>query len=302
MTPRCAAAAAGLLVVGSLLAGCTAPGTATGTATGAVAAHAAPDEPIMGPQGRVAQFLATCGVSHYGFDDPIVHPGHAGASHQHVFFGNSAVSATSTLDELLAADTTCDQRLDTASYWTPVLLGADGRRVDPIDAIAYYRPGAEVDPTSLVPYPTGLMMVAGDALAERPQPLSIVAWSCGVSAVRSVEPTRCPARSTLRLLVTFPDCWDGDRLRPVDVDDVSSHVAYSSTGACPASHPVAMPQLQLAIDHPPVDPDGLALSSGTVLSAHADFWNAWDEEKLAAEVTGCLHRGIVCGVTANRHP
>lgn len=290
---------AGLLVAATLLTGC---GAASRSAPGTVAAHAAPDEPIIGPQGRVAQFLATCGVSHYGFDDPIVHPGHEGASHQHVFFGNTAVSATSELDELLAAGTTCDQHLDTASYWTPVLLDTDGRRVDPIDAIAYYRPGAGVDPASLVPYPTGLMMVAGDAAAEEPQPLSIVAWSCGVSAVRALEPTRCPPRSTLRLLVTFPDCWDGERLRPAAVDDVTSHVAYSNSGACPTSHPVVMPQLQLAVDHPPVDPAGLSLSSGPISSGHADFWNAWDEEKLATEVTGCLHRNIVCGVTANRHP
>lgn len=272
---------------------------ACGSANGSVAsaANTAPDAPITGPQGRVAQFIAECGVSHHAFDDPILHPGHAGASHQHVFFGNTAVTATSAYDELLGAPTSCDQQLDTASYWTPVLLDAAGHRIDALGAVAYYRPGLGVDETSLVPYPPDLKMVAGDADATGEQPLSVVAWSCGVSAVRAVEPPTCPERSTLRLLVTFPDCWDGQRTWSDDPDD--PHVVYSSAGACPDGHPEPMPQLQLAVDHPPVDPTGLSLSSGPVTTGHADFWNAWDQDKLITEVEGCLHRGITCGVTAN---
>lgn len=262
-----------------------------------VVANAAPDAPINGPQGRTPQFIASCDVSHFAFDDPIVHPGHVGASHQHVFFGNVAVTATSRYDELLGSPTTCDQRLDTASYWTPVLLDDRGQRIDPLGAVAYYRPGLGVDHTTLVPYPPDLKMVAGDAEAVGEQPLSIVAWSCGVSAVRSVVPTSCPARSSLRLLVTFPDCWDGERTWSSSPGD--RHVVYSSAGECPDSHPVALPQLQLAVDHPPVDPEGLSLSSGAITTGHADFWNAWDQDKLVTEVEHCLHRGITCNVSAN---
>lgn len=262
--------------------------------------HTAPDTVIAGPQGRVAQFIAVCAVSHRAFDDPIVHPGAPGASHQHVFFGNTAVTAGATYDDLVGAETTCDQRLDTASYWAPVLLDADGRAVVADGAVAYYRPGPGVDPTSLVPYPPGLQLVAGDATATGPQPLSMVAWSCGVSARRSTEPQTCPARSTLRLLVTFPDCWDGERIGVEDHTDATDrHAVYSAAGECPDTHPVPIPQLQLAVDHPPVEPDGLTLSSGAIHTAHADFWNAWDQDKLVTEVESCLHRDIVCGVTAN---
>ena len=56
-----------------------------------------------GPQGRVGQFVVECGWSHSSFDDPIVHPGHAGASHRHDFFGNTTTSATSTYEQLLDA-------------------------------------------------------------------------------------------------------------------------------------------------------------------------------------------------------
>lgn len=286
-----------LVVTAVVLGGCA----RTGTPAAGPEPHTAPDAQVIAQQGRVPQFVAVCEVSHVAFDDPIVHPGHAGASHQHVFFGNTEVTASSEYDDLLGAATTCDQRRDTASYWTPVLLDAQGHRVPANRAVAYYRPGPGVDPGSMVPYPPDLKMVAGDAGATASQPTSVVAWSCGVSAVREPEPPACAERTPLRLLVTFPDCWDGERTR-VDRphDPTDRHVVYSAAGECPDSHPVAIPQLQLAVEHPPVDPEGLSLSSGPIHTGHADFWNVWDQEKLTNEVERCLHRGLVCGVTGNR--
>ena len=35
--------------------------------------------------------------------------------------------------------------------------------------------------------------------------------------------------------------------------------------------------------------------SGPLSSAHADFWNTWDQEKLETEVDLCLRRQQVCG-------
>ena len=58
-----------------------------------------------------------------------------------------------------------------------------------------------------------------------------------------------------------------------------------------------VPQLQFAIDYPAVDPAGLTVSSGAIVGAHADFWNTWDQDALAREVTACLHRNAVCGVS-----
>ena len=45
------------------------------------------------------------------------------------------------------------------------------------------------------------------------------------------------------------------------------------------------------------DLDSLALSSGDILSGHADFWNAWDQEKLENEVDVCIRRDLPCGVS-----
>lgn len=265
------------------------------TACGASEASttADPDPGRIGPQGRVAQFVVSCAVSHLGFDDPIVLPDQPGASHQHQFFGNRATGADPAYEPMLDAETSCDQRLDTAAYWSPTLLAADGARVDAERLTAYYRPGNGVAFEDVVAYPPGFMMVAGNSAADEPQGQDVVAWSCGSSALRADTPPTCASDSTLRLLITFPDCWDESRLTSFGS---GAHLRYSD-GGCPATHPVPVPQLQMAIDFPPVAPDGLSLSSGSIHSVHADFWNTWDQDKLEREVAVCLNRDLVCGLS-----
>ena len=256
-----------------------------------------PDEPIAGPQGIVPQFVVDCDYSHSAMDDPIVFPGQPGRSHLHAFFGNTAVDAFTTAESLADGGTTCDQTLDKAAYWVPVLLR--GPEVfTPTRATAYYRSGLGVDPTTVQPYPAGLMMIAGNAAALDPQPVSIVAWTCGVGIAREALPPVCNERRMLRLVVTFPDCWDGARL---DSPDHHAHVAYSSRGACPQGYPVPVPQLQLSVEYPVWgDTTGLTLASGGLHTGHADFINGWDQDRLTTEVQLCLHRRLVCGVASGR--
>ncbi|NND75859.1 MAG: DUF1996 domain-containing protein, partial [Ilumatobacter sp.] len=274
---------AGVLVV-ALVAAC---GTDDGPPTAA-----GPDPGRVGPQGRVAQFVVECELSHMAFDDPIVLPWQPGQSHQHMFFGNRDVTSDPTYGDLLGADTTCAQRRDTASYWAPALLDRSGRLIEPTGLSAYYRPGRGIAPAEIVAYPEGLMLIGGDSTADDTQRTDVVAWSCGTGAARDATPQQCGAGTSLRLLVTFPDCWDGERLTGFGS---SRHARYSD-GGCPESHPVALPQLTLGIDFPPVDPRGLSLSSGDIRTAHADFWNVWDQDKLVEEVTMCLNRDLVCGL------
>ena len=263
-------------------------------------ASAFPDAAVRGPQGDRGQFVVECGFDRFLADDPIVHPGAAGASHLHQFFGAVDVSVASTHEQMLAGSTTCDQQADTASYWSPTLVGADGDVVEPLGSIAYYRAARGVPPTDVVEFPPGLMMVAGDHTATEPQPLSVVSWSCGPGARRDVRPIDCEGASSLRMTITFPDCWNGVDVRSPIVPEPSRHMAYSSAGECPAAHPVHVPQLEFAVDFPPqpaAELDGLALSSGDISSGHADFWNVWDQEKLRREVRGCIHRDLPCGVS-----
>ena len=258
-----------------------------------------PDRIIAGPQGNDGQFLVECELSHLAADDPILHPDQPGASHLHAFFGNETTSATSRMDDLLGQETSCDDFRDTAAYWVPVLM--DGATpIEPEYSVAYYRAGIDVDPTSVVSYPPGLAMIAGDPLAASDQPLEVVSWSCGHGARKGALPPVCPVGADVRLSVTFPDCWDGKNL---DTPGHRRHVHYSSEGKCPSSHPVHIPQLIFAVHFPVTgDISHLRLSSGTLGSGHADFFNAWDQGHLEHEVDLCIRRQNVCAISSGRRP
>jgi hypothetical protein len=248
---------------------------------------------LGGPQGRDGQFVVECDWSHSSFDDPIVHPGHPGTSHRHDFFGNTATAAGSSYVQLLASPTTCDQRLDTAAYWAPSLLAADGMPIVPIGATAYYRVGPGIEADRVEAYPPNLRMVGGAQTTAGPG--AAAAWTCRAGASRLAAPPPCATTAGLELAVVFADCWDGVA---TDSADHRAHVAYSDDGGCPRSHPVPIPQLELVVHYGPLDVAGLSLSSGPVWSAHADFWNTWNQDKLETEVDACLRRQQVCGVTS----
>ncbi len=285
-----ALAVVGVLVAGAVLLLGPGGGDDQAAATGATGFQG-------GPQGLVPQFIVSCAFSHSAYDDPIVALGQPGLSHRHDFFGNRTTDAFSTPDSMLGQATSCERQLDTAAYWAPSLLD-HGEPVSPLGLDAYYRPGPGIDPATVQPYPHGLMMISGDHTATAPQSTSFVGWGCGIQGDPQVEPPICPADAPLRLKVVFPDCWDGVN---VDSDDHMSHVAASVGGSCPDSHPVAIPQLTLSIGYP-VSGEGhdLSLASGSVLTGHADFVNAWDEAELTRQVVKCLHRGLVCGVVPNK--
>ena len=256
---------------------------------------------LAGPQGTKGQFVVECKLDHLGADDPIVHPGHTGMSHLHQFFGAVGVDANSRQDALEGGSTTCDQSSDTAAYWAPVLLN-DGEPVLAIRSVAYYRAGIGVAPHDVADFPDGLMLIGGDSMATSAQPLAVAAWSCGTGAVRSATPLDCTGAASLRMLVTYPDCWNGTDLKSADWHDPAQrHAVYSEGGACPDAYPVHIPQLQFAIDYPPVPADDLGdltLSSGDIQSVHADFWNTWDQHKLRREVAECIRRDLVCNVSS----
>jgi hypothetical protein len=247
----------------------------------------------------VRQFVVECTWSHRGADDPIVHPGHPGASHMHDFFGSEQTDSSSTADSLLGTASTCQTHAaDTAAYWVPTLY--DGERpVEPGRLFAYYRrPSAATNERPVRAFPFGLVMVAGDMSATAPQPTEVVAWHCGASPLVSSAPKRCTQDAPLALRVVFPSCWDGEHL---DSADHRSHMAYGTPGGCPTSHPVVLPELVMDVAYDFVaDPAGLRLASGGVLTGHADFVDAWAPEALDALVGSCLDRGDGCGIAPTR--
>src|SRR5262249_44453555 len=122
------------------------------TPAGAALTNTAPDRVLAGPQGTKGQFVVECELDHLGSDDPIVHPGMAGMSHLHQFFGAVGVTADSHADELEGGATTCDQSADTAAYWAPVLLD-NGEPVKAMRSVAYYRAGEGVAPKDVSDFP-----------------------------------------------------------------------------------------------------------------------------------------------------
>jgi hypothetical protein len=78
-------------------------------------------------------------------DDPIVYPGQPGASHLHMFIGNTGANASSTYDSLrTTGGSSCDNQgqswaINRSSYWTPAMLDGVGNAVLPDYVMVYYK-------------------------------------------------------------------------------------------------------------------------------------------------------------------
>jgi hypothetical protein len=218
-------------------------------------------------------------------------------SHRHDFYGAIHAGAGSTPSQLRRQPTTCDKTVDTAAYWHPTLFD-HGRAVRPRSIQAYYRAAPGVDPARVRPFPFGLAMITGDPDATGPQRGNAAGWTCGARPDLHARPPECPGTAPLHMVLTFPDCWDGEH---TDSADHRAHVAFSRRGSCPKTQPVSVPQLTVAVTFPITGPGhDLRLASGPVFSAHGDFLNAWDPNGLAREITQCIGRDAVCDLASNR--
>ncbi len=260
-------------------------------------------------------FRTTCGMTKFAFDDPIVFPGQAGASHLHMFFGNTGVSAASTAASLsTSGNGTClGGTLNRSAYWMPAVVDpATSTAQVPDLAVVYYKTGYDMNPTAIQPFPQGLRIIAGNmrAASTSDQPYGI-SWSCvsanGNNATGSIP--QCGVGDAVRLTVIFPQCWDG---RNLDAPDHKSHMAfpnYSNTqgrSTCPADHPVPLPEITEHFDFPVLPgsvPARWRLSSdmySTALpggySAHADWMLGWDTNTMRTIVTQCLNSSVDCQV------
>lgn len=268
-------------------------------------------------------FRGGCFVSHFAKDDPIVFPGQPGASHLHMFFGNTAVDAFTT-SEILASSgrSTCNGGvLNRTGYWMPALLDKDNHVIKPAltgtvpgnpipNQNIYYKTASLKNSDSfgaLKPFPPGLKMIAGAATATPANPQNIGSYGCvgsGISAVSHIPP--CPQGGEIVLLVPFPNCWDGVNL---DSEKHNTHVAYAVTdkvtkrNSCPPTHPYPMPEFALKVHFAVDDPtgtDGWHLSSDNYIvdtdknrggySLHADWMNGWNQDAVPIPDLGAAVR------------
>ena len=222
-------------------------------------------------------YVIGCGFSHRSNDDPIAYPNQPGRSHNHTFLGNRATDASTTPADLRGGPTSCGDDGDASAYWVPTLF--DGfTAVRPLVALAYY---VKRTYAPIHVLPAGLRMIAGDSMATRRQPTTNVYWTCGgVGAPGRYATLRaCSGGRPLQMRVDFPNCWDGDRMDSVDH---KRHMAYSTAGRCPASHPVPVPTITLIVLYPPVS--ARARPSAGLFATHADFMNGWDSSVLGGQV------------------
>lgn len=251
-----------------------------------------------------------CAFSHMNFDDPIVNPGQPGASHLHVFFGNTKTDAFSTADSLASTgNSTCRGGiLNRSAYWAPALI--DTRTGVPIVPAyakphnkpmeAYYKSGYRgLRPDQMQPLPRGLRMIAGNGKATGPP--AHRQWSCDVNGQRSVGIPSCPVGGTVTMDISFPQCGDGR----LDSPDHKSHMAYVVDGKCPATHSkVIIPEISVKVHYavgPRDDPSRWRLSSDMYdggpggYSAHADWFDGWDQDTMRTWTTRCLQASRDCG-------
>ena len=214
--------------------------------------------PVPAAQAATPRFQIRCQSSHLAQEDPIVSPGMPSA-HLHEFFGNTTINARSTYESSIGEETTCSTAADTAGYWVPALRSLDGQIVRATTILLYYR-GAEGVRT--VAFPPDLRMVANDSVAGD-------------------DPSN--------LIVKFPSCWDGVH---VDSADHISHMASATGEGCPPSHPVRVPALTIVVRYPVPNVSRYVLSSGSLATLHADFWNTWDQPVLEALVARCLNNSV----------
>jgi hypothetical protein len=256
-----------------------------------------PTTPTIPPGAvRVAEFLADCPASHRLPDDPIVFPNLPGASHMHSFFGSETTKASTTVTDLLNANSNCNPSIDKSAYWIPTFYN-NNVPVEPTTGVFYYL-GEGVSDALIAqtqPFPLGLRIVAGNAKATGPADNTIARWSClGHGEVNpSSDFVTCPAGSMLESYLDFPHCWDGVNL---DSADHKSHMAYPVGNACPASHPVVVPKLRQVMRYPVNgNPAGFRLASGAGFTMHGDFFNAWPVDEMARRVTNCIRIIVKCG-------
>ena len=267
--------------------------------TGALTEPAPRPDNGASPEG---QFRVACEYSHFGPDDPIIYPGQPGASHLHLFFGNTDTDAFTTEDELInSGGGTCSGfELNRSAYWVPALLDGRGNAIVPDTIIIYYK---TKHPEAITAIPQGLQMLAGNTDSESFEPSQRLNWSCGPSGESYNSTNRIPdcGGDVINATIQFPNCWDGvNKSSP----DFTSHLIYvEEQSDCPASHPRRLPQISFLIYFPGAESvEGWHLSSddngsfngppgGTL---HADWWGGWNDETMELWIEGCMRRARNC--------
>jgi hypothetical protein len=251
----------------------------------------------------VGAFRTSCAYSHMNNDDAIVFPGQPGKAHLHAYFGNTRADASSTAESLRdTGNSTCRGGIaNRSAYWVPAVIAKDGTPLKPRSAQIYYKTGYNgIAPKDVKPFPQGLRVIAGDMRVKAPGQEHAF-WSCEVYNGHPNAIPDCPAGQAVIMQVFFPQCWNG---KDLDSPDHKGHMSYPVNGACPATHPVAIPEISFHVyyDVPAgqrssewhLSSDMYDQSQPGGYSAHADWFEGWDRDIAEAFVKNCENTQSDC--------
>jgi PKD repeat protein len=259
--------------------------------------------PSNGDEGAFRTF---CEASHMAFDDPLIYPGQPGASHLHMFYGNTAANADSTYSSLRqSGESTCGGgKLNRSAYWHPAVLkdlgGGVIKAVKPAYATVYYKTNRGLvngtyDHTHRIP--RGMGYVFGFNMSNPTASRGFAGWKCSsggtaVKYLRNWDTTAtldCAPSALLGAVMSSPQCWDGVNLTS---PNGRAHMAYpigtGYTSSCPASHPYRLPHYDMIVwfsHNGPADYKDWYLSSDRMEgqssfrngeTMHTDWFGAWD--------------------------
>jgi Domain of unknown function (DUF1996) len=260
------------------------------------------------PGQDIGAFRDDCGFAKFDFNDPIVFPGQAEASHLHLFFGNTGVTESSTPASIQnSGSSTCGGgTLNRSAYWLPAMIdNATHLPVRPTHNNVYYKTGYNgISPAAVKAVPAGLVMITGSAknTTRGGNPVGFACVSDSDAGTWQPNIIDCPVGYDLVMEITFPQCWDGAHL---DSSDHVSHMANPVNGSCPADHPVPIPVVSYNVHYAITTPhasanyqlssDNYDVSGGNAgYSAHADYMYGWDTATMNMFVTQCLNTSTDC--------